>query len=69
MSRSRKRTPVTKMGGGKVGKRRANRSMRSKDLPPGKSNLYRRFVDQYNVIDFRFYISKDSETVERCRRK
>lgn len=69
MSRSFKRTPVNKIGHGKQGKQRANRSVRQKDLPLGKSNLYKRFYDQYNVIDYRFYHDKDSEIFEKCRRK
>ena len=70
MSRSRKHTPVTKIGRGKWGKQRANRSVRLKDLPSGKSNLYKRFYGQYNVVDYRLYIiDKDGETAEKCRRK
>lgn len=69
MSRSRKRTPVTKIGHGKKGKQMASRSVRLKDLPHGKSNLYKRFYPQYDVIDYRFYIDGDIEMVKKCRRK
>ena len=68
MSRSYKHMPVTKMGWGKRGKQMANRSVRLIDLPPGKSNLYKRFYNQYNVIEYRFYFD-DDETVKKCRRK
>lgn len=69
MSRSFKHIPIVKMGGGKAEKRRANRSMRQKELPLGKSNLFKRFYNQYDVIDYRFYICEDNGMVKRCRRK
>lgn len=60
MSRSRKRNPISKVGGGKAAKKAANHKVRrQKTLTlPRKSNLYRRFSNQYDVIDYRFYLSK-----------
>lgn len=61
MSRSRKRTPVIKQGKGVYGKRAANCKVRQLlDLPAGKSKQYKRFYPQWDVWDFRFYLSERS---------
>lgn len=61
VSRSKKRTPVIKQGKGADGKRAANRKVRQlKDLPTGKSKQYKRFYPQWDVWDFRFYLSERS---------
>ena len=61
MSRSRKRTPVLKQGRGICGKQAANRKVRQlRDLPAGKSKQYKRFYPQWNVWDFRIYLSERS---------
>ena len=61
VGRSRKRAPVIKQGKGADGKRAANRKVRQlKDLPAGKSKQYKRFYPQWDVWDFRFYMSERS---------
>lgn len=59
MSRSRKKTPIIKMGGGSVEKTAANRKIRhSKWTSLHKGNLYKKFYPQYDVIDYTFYCSR-----------
>lgn len=62
MSRSYKHTPVYKVNkSGKYGKRCANKKFRRKakqkpyDLAAGKSNLYRREYESWDICDFRFW--------------
>lgn len=62
MSRSYKHTPVYKVNkSGKYGKRCANKKLRRKakqkpyDLAAGKSNLYRREYESWDICDYRFW--------------
>lgn len=67
MSRSRKKIPITKEGGPgvKQSKKIANRKIRRKNLdedsPHRKSNLYKRFFQQYDIHDWiSLYTEKDA---------
>lgn len=61
MSRSYKHTPVYKGDKSKYNKRRANKKVRRKakrkpyDLPAGKSNLYRREYESWDICDYRLW--------------
>lgn len=61
MSRSYKHTPVWKFDKSKDGKRRANKKVRQslqtnmEAALTGKSNLYRRLYETWDICDFRFF--------------
>ena len=60
MSRSWKHTPVIKMGHGKEEKQRANRTIRRcRKIPAGKSMVYKKLYPQWDVCDYRFFMSKN----------
>lgn len=58
MSRSRKKTPIIKYGGGPDAKRAANRAVRHMKLLGYKGNSYKKLYPQYDVIDYVFYCSR-----------
>ena len=72
MSRSYKRTPVytvkCRRGGSKLAKKQANRKVRRKKVFYGKSKIYKRAYDSWNIVDYRFYKKKPlSDDVEIIR--
>lgn len=65
MSRSYRKVPITKDGGPnrvKYAKKLANRKFRrltlDEDFLYGKSNLYKRFFERYDIHDWILYYSK-----------
>lgn len=60
MSRSYKKTPVSKWGGRAGGtrkywKRQANRKVRKNKIAKNKSKHYKRVFESWNIRDYRFY--------------
>lgn len=59
MSRSRKKRPISKLGGGSSEKKSANRKIRKLELIGNQKGCqYKKLYPQYDVIDYRFYCSK-----------
>lgn len=66
MSRSYKKTPVCKDGNDskKSGKKIANKKVRKNPELRGKSNLFKKAYESWNICDFRLYeeCEKDFDT-------
>lgn len=67
MSRSYKKTPVCKEGNRskKWGKRKANRKVRKTTGLGGKSNLYRKAYESWNICDYRTFKERDVNMKEK----
>lgn len=63
MTRSRKAPYYTDNGHKKFRKKIANHRVRHKDVPSG--GLYKRFCEQWDICDYRFYCPNDSKAYRK----
>ena len=69
MSRSYRKTPIytvrASRGGAKYYKKLANRKVRRVKFLSGKSKLYRKIYETWDIVDYRFYEKKPLSSDEK----